>query len=165
MDFMKRICKFCGDEFATKPSEVKKGKGIYCSRDCFNTVRNQSKYIPCSNCGNNKFYPAARWKRNKSGYFFCSRKCNFFYQQGIRSTTYKDGRYIGWYKRDKSGEREHRVVAEACLGRKLEKGEIVHHIDGNKQNNHPKNLRVMNNSDHRKAHLRGYADKLESNII
>lgn len=32
---MKRICKQCGKEFQVKPSVVKKGKGIFCSRPCF----------------------------------------------------------------------------------------------------------------------------------
>lgn len=38
---------------------------------------------------------------------------------------------------------EHRLVAEKKLGRKLRKGEIVHHKDGNKQNNKPKNIQVL----------------------
>jgi len=31
-----RTCLFCGKEFQTKPSEVKKGNGKYCNRECFN---------------------------------------------------------------------------------------------------------------------------------
>jgi hypothetical protein len=37
---------------------------------------------------------------------------------------------------------EHRVVAEQKLGRRLEPGEQVHHLDENKANNHPDNLEV-----------------------
>lgn len=47
----------------------------------------------------------------------------------------------------------HRVVAEQMLGRPLEKGEIVHHKDGNKWNNDPSNLEVMSQSMHMKIHL------------
>ena len=47
----------------------------------------------------------------------------------------------------------HRVVAEQMLGRELEKGEIVHHIDGDKWNNKPENLQVMTQSEHIKLHL------------
>ena len=38
---------------------------------------------------------------------------------------------------------EHRVVAEKKIGRPLRDGELVHHIDGNKQNNAPENLGVV----------------------
>lgn len=51
------------------------------------------------------------------------------------------------------GRHEHRVIAEQKIGRKLHKGEIVHHIDGNKSNNHPDNLEVMTQSQHIRAHM------------
>lgn len=38
---------------------------------------------------------------------------------------------------------EHRLVAEQKLGRRLVDGELVHHVDGNKQNNDPANLEVV----------------------
>lgn len=51
-----------------------------------------------------------------------------------------------------NGRHQHRVVAEKKLGRKLKKGEIVHHIDGDKHNNKPENLEVMTQSQHAKEH-------------
>lgn len=50
------------------------------------------------------------------------------------------------------GRHEHRVVAEQMIGRPLERGEIVHHIDGNKHNNDPSNLQVMTQADHLRTH-------------
>ena len=38
---------------------------------------------------------------------------------------------------------EHRVVMHKKLGRRLEVGEVVDHIDGDVRNNHPDNLRVF----------------------
>lgn len=50
------------------------------------------------------------------------------------------------------GRHHHRVVAERAIGRKLLPGEHVHHIDGNKHNNDPKNLQVMTASEHAALH-------------
>lgn len=50
------------------------------------------------------------------------------------------------------GRHQHRVVMERTLGRKLVKGEIVHHKDRNKKNNHPSNLEVMTQSQHARLH-------------
>lgn len=48
---------------------------------------------------------------------------------------------------------EHRLVAERKLGRRLLRGEIPHHIDGNKQNNDPANLEVVSSiAEHRLHH-------------
>lgn len=46
----------------------------------------------------------------------------------------------------------HRVIAEWIAGRCLEPGEHVHHIDGNKLNNHPSNLAIMSASEHARHH-------------
>lgn len=53
-----------------------------------------------------------------------------------------------------NGRHQHRVVMERKLGRKLKKGEIVHHIDHNKKNNHPDNLQVMTQSEHCRLHFK-----------
>lgn len=49
---------------------------------------------------------------------------------------------------------EHRLVVESKIGRFLRKNEIVHHIDENKLNNAPENLRVMTQSEHLSLHRR-----------
>lgn len=48
----------------------------------------------------------------------------------------------------------HRVIAEQMLGRPLRSGEIVHHRDGNKQNNNPENLEILFQSQHVKRHIK-----------
>ena len=48
---------------------------------------------------------------------------------------------------------EHRVVAETKLGRRLLPGEMIHHIDGNKQKNVPENIQVVTgNAEHYYEH-------------
>lgn len=65
----------------------------------------------------------------------------------------KYGLNIG-YKRETAGSRkyQHQEVAEKFMGRKLIKGEVVHHKDGNKLNNSPENLEVMTIRQHNFIH-------------
>lgn len=71
----------------------------------------------------------------------------------VKETTY----------RKRHGRHEHRVVAEQMLGRPLEHGEIVHHIDGDKHNNDPSNLMVMTQDHHIREHLAPDAEPIEWN--
>ena len=55
--------------------------------------------------------------------------------------------------KDKYNKRSpYRLIAEQMLGRKLERGEHVHHIDCDHSNDVPENLHVMSASEHIKAH-------------
>lgn len=55
---------------------------------------------------------------------------------------------------------EHRLVMEEKLGRFLLPNEVVHHIDGNVQNNHPSNLELFqSNGEHLKETLVGQIPK------
>ena len=46
----------------------------------------------------------------------------------------------------------HRLIMEQHLGRKLTRGETVHHVDGNKTNNEITNLELMQLGKHSKLH-------------
>lgn len=64
---------------------------------------------------------------------------------------------------------EHRIVAEIKYGRRLLKGEQVHHKDENKLNNHPDNLEIKetlrkHRLDHRKKEM-GLRLPDEQNVI
>lgn len=50
------------------------------------------------------------------------------------------------------GRHMHRVIAEEMLKRPLESHEHVHHIDGDRHNNDPKNLAVLTRVEHLKHH-------------
>lgn len=78
---------------------------------------------------------------------------------GIKNPNYIDGRSnTDWfkYKLILSGGKlilEHRYLMEKIIGRKLNKREIVHHIDGNPKNNSLNNLQLFrNNAEHIKFH-------------
>jgi radical SAM superfamily enzyme YgiQ (UPF0313 family) len=53
---------------------------------------------------------------------------------------------VTWARRDR--EYVHRLILEYKLSRKLEKGEIAHHWDHNKSNNHPDNIQLTTYSGH-----------------
>lgn len=55
---------------------------------------------------------------------------------------------------------EHRIVMHDKLGRRLLPGEVVDHIDSDRRNNHPDNLRVFaSNKEHLQATLQGRVPK------
>ena len=56
---------------------------------------------------------------------------------------------------------EHRVVMSYELGRELDTEEHVHHIDGNRLNNIPRNLIVLHRQDHTRKHDRLMRELLE----
>ncbi len=56
------------------------------------------------------------------------------------------------YYKNSDGKFTHRAVAEQKIGRKLTKGEVVHHIDLDKFNNCEENLLILSNSQHLALH-------------
>lgn len=53
---------------------------------------------------------------------------------------------------------EHRVIAEKILGRQLVGNEMVHHKDGDKRNNSPANLTIVNGNAGHLVHHRKRTD-------
>jgi len=46
----------------------------------------------------------------------------------------------------------HRIIAAEKMGADIFEGFEVHHIDGDKQNNHPDNLKVLSKEEHKAIH-------------
>jgi len=78
---------------------------------------------------------------------------------GEKSYLWKGGRHLtknGYVRLSLSGKTrcEHIVVAERALGRSLRPGEMVHHINGNKQDNRNCNLLICTGSYHKQLEAR-----------
>jgi hypothetical protein len=86
----------------------------------------------------------------------CSRKCANTLTS--RKTAKKRGDVLrgrgqGKAYRKLNGRHEHRVIMETIIGRPLEPGEVVHHKDGNIQNNDPDNLELLaSQGEHARQH-------------
>lgn len=86
-----------------------------------------------------------------------SRYCKACRSKASANSRYKGG-HIGkdGYRRIMVGRiphLEHRLVMEQSIGRKLLKGEEVHHKDGNRLNNHIDNLQLLESrAKHRHLH-------------
>lgn len=66
------ICEHCGKEHLVYPSELKRGRGIYCSKDCAKPYSHSPAHIiTCKICGN-VFY-------SRIGRVFCSKQCKEAY--------------------------------------------------------------------------------------
>ena len=89
--------------------------------------------------------------------------------QKLPKRTYLDEK-TGYYRFKNSGRLFHRWVMEQHLKRRLKKGEIVHHKNGNKLDNRIENLEKVDFLDHIKIHYgpaikaEGYAELLEQLI-
>lgn len=75
--------------------------------------------------------------------------------------------WVGKHTDDKSAggyQKEHRILMELLVGRRLSRKEIVHHIDGDKTNNKETNLLLCSGDfDHRKVH--GQLERISYELI
>ena len=124
------VCKVCGTTYKTKESH--KGRRRTCSKSCFALL----KSVDMAGEGNHQ--------HGKRG--------------AERGRVFKGGRrisswgYVLILTKENRYEFEHRLVMEAHIGRKLEHGEHVHHINGDKQDNRLENLELMSKAEHTRHH-------------
>lgn len=68
--------------------------------------------------------------------------------------SHKTGRYVQFTMGKNKGRGQHVAIMEAIIGRRINRDEVVHHIDENKHNNSPDNLQLMTRSEHSKLHAK-----------
>lgn len=151
-------CDWCGKPFHKIPAAIKPHN--FCCRQCLYDFSNKEK--------NPEGYAKLKDYSNISAH--CSRmnaemnptRMTAEVREKIHDAKINSGEGKTYAKR--YGRHEHRVVAEEILGRKLLPGEVVHHVDGDKRNNDPRNIRIFaSQSDHAKFHaeFRWFITELE----
>ena len=58
----------------------------------------------------------------------------------------------------------HRHVSSISMGRWVNDSEVIHHIDGDRENNDPDNLEVMGRIEHGRLHRTGNKDEWKESI-
>lgn len=143
-------CLECTKEFFVRESHVKFRekrcrKIKFCSKEC-SFAKSRNKRFKCKVC-KNLFKP----KRNAQK--FCSLNCVTVWRKGQKKTGswYENG-YVVIYDGEGKGIKEHIKIVEEKLGRKLYLDEVVHHVNGKKNDNRIENLRLMKRGEHSKLH-------------
>ncbi len=139
-------CAWCGAQIQRYPSQIT-GTNT-CSRKCQAQARSK-KHNPN---GYKKFIDTDGMSKNMTriNYKLNPTRMTPEVRAKLRKSQLGSGEGKSYEKT--YGRHTHRVVMEEKLGRSLQPGEIVHHIDGNKRNNSPENLMVMTQSEHARLH-------------
>lgn len=148
------LCQQCGKLFLRRKRKQK--LQAYCTLACKNLARQSRITLVCQNCGKEFTRIPSKMKIAKHGYQFCSRKCKDYAQSingtcnAIKPTHYGQANYIYNAKH----------LLDRVTNPRCDCGEariyclIVHHIDGDRTNNHDSNLEVVCGTCHMLRHLK-----------
>lgn len=137
-------CKQCKEKFSTYPSRIKNGDGNFCSRKCC-TDNKIGKKASKTTKQKMRLSQVGKHNGNKNAMWKGGQRCNGLYVY-ILSPDHPNATVTGYVLLS-------HLVIERSIGRYLKKGEVVHHINGIKDDNRIENLRLFKNQDmHIKFH-------------
>lgn len=149
-----KACKICGKQFYIRPSSLKIGWGQYCSMRCKGIDQMNGKSVQCATCGNTIYRTPRNFHRNSvSKKFFCNKRCFAVWKN---KTMFVGKGHPLW----KSGRSSYRAtmlrrgnfpVCASCGFADI-RALLVHHIDRNRQNNTPRNLKWLCHNCHYVEH-------------
>lgn len=149
-------CKLCGTEFFRRINAYKgRDKKEYCTRECASTDNRNRVTVFCANCNKQIERTPDKMKRARHGLYFCTRECKDFAQSlrgnclEIRPPHYGNGyRCYRNIAKDK--------IIQGCVGcaKKTQFLLVVHHIDGNRDNNSLDNLECVCHNCHAVRHMK-----------
>ncbi len=145
-------CKICKTEFYAKPSWLKQGWGIFCSRLCLYQGRRKGKIIKCFICGKESYKQPKALNKSKSKKYFCGKSC----QTTWRNSVFIGNKHANW----KNGNSAYRTILtrngipKICRLCNTDDKRIlaVHHIDHNRGNNKVNNLTWLCHNCHFLVH-------------
>jgi|SRR3989338_1680849 len=138
---MDRIkCDHCGGEFKKKKSQIKRSLKNFCCRNCASIAGRKGKIINCFICGRLTYKSKIDLSRSISKKYFCTSRCGNLYigkeQRGSKHPNWKGGLY-SYRNILKEQNLEQKCV---LCGKNNKKILLAHHVDKNRNNNHPDNL-------------------------
>lgn len=165
-------CRGCGKAFAPVWNKNLKRWSFYCTRTCYGESRtslsNAARTITCEGCGKSHFASIGVKGKPRR---FCSPACYQAHHVGKKNARWT-GRFYqppqSPYVHVKLTRPEsrrhtctakhrgllprHKFVAETVLGRCLKRDEVVHHINGDQQDDRSSNLLVCSTAYHQWLH-------------
>lgn len=161
-------CDYCSKSLELSQYYFNHSINHFCNVTCFKNWRLRNQYeLKCSYCDNSIYRNYYQIKRNK--HYFCNKSCHNNWmsknQKLSNCPSWKGGRfktidgYIKIYLPSHPNSSsdgyifEHRLVMEKFLGRYLTKDELVHHLNGIRDDNREENLGITNIHTHEKKTL------------